>query len=126
MATFNFDHLKHHILICNGSTCMRNEAEEVTQSIRQEISQKGLDDMIHTSRTKCNGRCQDTCVVVQYPEGRWYKQFQPSDASAFVEALSEGVPYEQKVSHYYENTKFQRTDHTVKGVLKNKEILTSI
>ncbi|MDM5336353.1 (2Fe-2S) ferredoxin domain-containing protein [Fictibacillus enclensis] len=119
MATWNFDHLKHHILVCNGSSCMRNEAEEVTQSIRHEITQKGLENRIHTTRTKCNGRCQDTCVVVLYPEGIWYKQFEPSDASSFVEALNEGVPHEQKVSHFYENSKFQRTNQTVKGVLKN-------
>jgi (2Fe-2S) ferredoxin len=118
MSTWNFEYLKHHVLICNGSTCMKNGAEEITQSIRQAISRKGLDNMIHTTRTRCNGRCQDKCVVVLYPEGIWYKQFQPSDALAFVEALSEGVRYEQKVSHYYENAKFQRTDHTVKGVLK--------
>jgi (2Fe-2S) ferredoxin len=118
MSTWNFDYLKHHILICNGSSCMRNEAEEVTQRIRQEISRRGLDNMIHTTRTRCNGRCQDKCVVVQYPEGIWYKQFQPSDAVAFVEALSKGVIYKEKISHYYENTKFYRTAHTVKGVIK--------
>ncbi|MGG1291898.1 (2Fe-2S) ferredoxin domain-containing protein [Bacillus smithii] len=118
MATWNFYQLKHHVLICNGSSCMRNEAEEVTRSIRQEISQKGLENMIHTTRTRCNGRCHDKCVVVLYPEGIWYKHFQPSDASSFVEALSKGIPYGQKVSHYYQNGKFQRTDHTVKGVLK--------
>ncbi|WP_078427411.1 (2Fe-2S) ferredoxin domain-containing protein [Alkalihalobacterium alkalinitrilicum] len=118
MATWNFEHLKHHILICNGSTCMRNGAEEITQSIRKEISQRELDNMIHTTRTKCNGRCQDTCVVVQYPEGRWYKQFQPDDAPAFVKSLYEGVSYEPKVSHFYGTEKFERTNNTVEGVLK--------
>ncbi|RZI50344.1 (2Fe-2S) ferredoxin domain-containing protein [Aeribacillus pallidus] len=118
MATWNFDFLKHHILICNGSTCMRNEAEQVTESIRQAISQKGLENYIHTTRTRCNGRCKDKCVVVLYPEGIWYKQFRPSDAPSFVEALSKGVPYDQKVSHYYKNGKFKRTDYTVKGILK--------
>ncbi|SDE54750.1 (2Fe-2S) ferredoxin [Priestia aryabhattai B8W22] len=118
MATWNFDQLKHHILICNGSTCMRNGAEEVTQSIRGEISRKKLDNMIHTSRTRCNGRCQDKCVIVQYPEGIWYKQFQPNDSSAFVDALYEGVSFDQKVSHYYKDSKFQRTNNTKKGVFK--------
>jgi NADH:ubiquinone oxidoreductase subunit E len=54
MATWNLDTTKHHVLICNGSSCNRFGAEEVTQAIRSEIANQELDPYIHTTRTRCN------------------------------------------------------------------------
>ncbi|MCY8159728.1 (2Fe-2S) ferredoxin domain-containing protein, partial [Bacillus licheniformis] len=73
MATWDLSNMKHHIFICNGSSCNRAGAEELTQVIRQEISERELDDVIHTTRTRCNGRCQDKCVAIHYPRGTWYR-----------------------------------------------------
>lgn len=72
MTTWNLQGMQKHLLICNGSTCMGAGAEEVTLAIRDEIAKNQLDEMIHTSRTRCNGRCRDKCVVISYPEGKWY------------------------------------------------------
>lgn len=66
MATWDLSNTKHHILICNGSSCSRVGAEELTQAIRKEISDLELDEIIHTTRTRCNGRCHDKCVVITY------------------------------------------------------------
>lgn len=56
---------------------MRKGAEEVTQAVREEIRLLQLDEKIHTTRTRCNGRCQDACVVISYPEGIWYQADSP-------------------------------------------------
>jgi (2Fe-2S) ferredoxin len=77
MTTWNLSGAKSHILICNGSSCMRKGGEEVTIAVRDEISKLNLDSQIHTTRTRCNGRCKDACVVIVYPEGAWYKEVTP-------------------------------------------------
>lgn len=79
---------------------MKNGAEEVTQVIREEITAAALDMSIHTSRTRCNGRCHDACVVIVYPEGVWYKSMTPELGKEMVskhlinkELLRENVLY---------------------------------
>ncbi|RAK19544.1 (2Fe-2S) ferredoxin [Anoxybacillus vitaminiphilus] len=103
MATWNLSGTKHHVLICNGASCMRKGAEEVTQTIRAEIEALYLDDLVHTSRTRCNGRCQDACVVIVYPEGTWYKAITPELARQLVKMhLLKGIPLEEAISYKYE------------------------
>lgn len=63
---------------------MRNDGEEITRVIRQEIARHGLDSQIHTTRTRCNGRCDDACVVIVYPEGTWYLTVTPEVAEEIV------------------------------------------
>lgn len=72
MTTWNLTKMERHLMICNGATCMGAGAEDVTQQIRDEIRTLKLDEVIHTSRTRCNGRCKDKCVVIDYPKGTWY------------------------------------------------------
>ncbi|MBA2873909.1 (2Fe-2S) ferredoxin domain-containing protein [Thermaerobacillus caldiproteolyticus] len=119
MATWDFSKMKHHIFICNGSSCMRSGEEEVTQAIRNEISVQGADDLIHTTRTGCNGRCQDACVVIVYPDGTWYKNMDEQTAKELVRGLADGRVYNKHVSHYYKNGVFQRTEGTVSGKRKH-------
>ncbi len=121
MATWNLDKTKHHVLICNGSSCNRVGAEEVTQAIRSEIANQELDPYIHTTRTLCNGRCHDKCVVISYPDGLWNKDMKPHDAPEFVNSLKTNQPFFKKISHTFYGEGFQRTDGTVKGISKQKE-----
>ena len=72
MTTWNLTGMQKHVLICNGSSCQKKVGEEITVSIRSEIKNLNLDEKIHTTRTRCNGRCNDGCVVIVYPEGTWY------------------------------------------------------
>ncbi|GGB53729.1 (2Fe-2S) ferredoxin domain-containing protein [Fictibacillus barbaricus] len=73
MTTWNLNGTMSHVLICNGSSCMRKGGEEVTQAIRDEIKKQEMDTLVHTTRTRCNGRCKDACIAIIYPEGTWYK-----------------------------------------------------
>lgn len=102
MTTWNLQGTKHHVLICNGSSCMRKGGEEVTQAIREEIANLELDSQIHTSRTRCNGRCKDACVVIVYPEGTWYKAASAEQGSEIVRRhLAGGHIVEEAIIYQY-------------------------
>lgn len=120
MATWDFTKTKHHILICNGGTCTRAGAEALTKEIRKEINTQRLDDVIHTTKTYCNGRCEDKCVVIHYPTGTWYHDVKPDDAKALVESISQMRNYKIKKSHTYSRDGFVRHNSVPAG--KSKQV----
>ncbi|MBM4763170.1 (2Fe-2S) ferredoxin domain-containing protein [Bacillus sp. B15-48] len=126
MATWDLSHTKHHILLCNGSSCSEVGAEELTQAIRKEISDRELDDIIHTTRTRCNGRCHDKCVVIHYPKGTWYKDLGPEDAPHFVDSLLTNEDYMEKVSHSFHDNRFERLPGIITGVSKDKNKVSKV
>lgn len=100
MTTWNLKGTKSHLLICNGSSCMRKGGEEVTQAVRDEISLLGLDEEIHTTRTRCNGRCKDACIVIAYPEGNWYRVDSPKIGRQIVRGMHESSLETHKVYQF--------------------------
>ncbi|MER2037280.1 MAG: CbiX/SirB N-terminal domain-containing protein [Solibacillus sp.] len=114
MTTWNLSNMQRHVLICNGATCMGAGAEDVTQQIRDEIRAHKLDDKIHTSRTRCNGRCKDKCVVIDYPKGTWYSVQNEATARAIVH---ENV-FEEQIIYSIEHGERIRGDHRIKGIDK--------
>jgi (2Fe-2S) ferredoxin len=123
MATWNLTETQHHVLICNGSSCMRKGGEEVTQAIREEITNLDMDHKIHTTRTRCNGRCKDACVVVVYPEGVWYKAASPDLARGIVQDhLVGGKVLEDSVIYTYNQHQFVAPEHSesIVGIDKQK------
>lgn len=73
MAIKDLTKCERHLFLCNGSSCAENGAAEVTQTLRDEIRALGLHDRIHTTKTMCNGRCDDGPIVIVQPDGIWYK-----------------------------------------------------
>jgi (2Fe-2S) ferredoxin len=121
MTTWNLRETKHHVLICNGSSCMRKGGEEVTQAIREEVTNMNLDTLIHTTRTRCNGRCKDACVVIVYPEGTWYKAITPEMGSEIVQKHLAGKEIlEEAVIYKYDQQGFAAPENTecVAGISK--------
>jgi (2Fe-2S) ferredoxin len=121
MTTWNLNGTKHHVLICNGSSCMRKGGEEATQAIRNEIANLDLDSFIHTTRTRCNGRCKDAPVAIVYPEGTWYKNVTPVVGSQIVrQHLSGGSCIPDYVIYQYDQEGFIAPESTdsIEGVLK--------
>ncbi|MBB5325698.1 (2Fe-2S) ferredoxin [Anoxybacillus tepidamans] len=114
MATWNLAGTKHHVLICNGGSCMRKGGEEVTSAIREEIARLELHSDVHTTRTRCNGRCEDACVVIVYPEGIWYKGITPEVGKKLVQQhLLNGQPLVEAITYQYEQMKgFVRSEMT--------------
>lgn len=123
MATWDLSRMKHHVFICNCYRCMRKSGEEVTKAIRSEIAATGMDDVIHTSRTRCNGRCKDACVIIVYPEGIWYKDVTPADAPVIIrQHLIGGTPLEERISHRCVNGMFVRNRRVEAGILKTTKL----
>ncbi|MFM9277493.1 (2Fe-2S) ferredoxin domain-containing protein [Paenibacillus jiagnxiensis] len=102
MTTWNLEETNCHLLICNGSSCMRRQAEEVTQAIRDEIALLAADRQIHTTRTRCNGRCADACVVIAYPEGVWYKHITPELGRELVRRHAAGGRLEEQIVYSFD------------------------
>lgn len=102
MTTWNLEKTQCHLLICNGSSCLRQQGEEVTQAIREEITRLGADAYIHTTRTRCNGRCQDAAVVVAYPEGLWYQQMTPELGRQLVQCQVAGEPMRENLVYSFD------------------------
>lgn len=74
-----------HIILCNGDACTLSGAAQMISSIRAKIKNCGLNEKIHTTRSLCNGRCNDGPVVIVYPDAVWYKKVNPLVAEKIVE-----------------------------------------
>ena len=59
------------LFLCNGKSCIRNGAEDVTKAIRDEIRQLNAEHDIHTTKTLCNGKCKEGPIVIVYPDDVW-------------------------------------------------------
>lgn len=118
VTTWDLDGMQRHLLICNGSTCMRAGAEEVTQEIRREIAKNQLDAKIHTSRTRCNGRCKDKCIVISYPDATWYRV---PDIDVAKQVVHEEVATENVIYRLGQQGLVKNPDSkSVKGISKDK------
>ncbi|MEH7118422.1 (2Fe-2S) ferredoxin domain-containing protein [Neobacillus vireti] len=121
MTTWNLNGTKHHVLICNGSSCMRKGGEEATQAIRNEITELNLDSRIHTTRTRCNGRCKDAPVAIVYPDGTWYKNVTAEVGSSIVrQHLAGGTILSDQVIYHYSDEGFLQPEGTesIEGIQK--------
>jgi len=117
MTTWNLQETHCHLLICNGGSCMRRQADEVTQAIRDEIALHGADKRMHTTRTRCNGRCADACVVIAYPEGVWYKDISPELGRELVRKHLSGERLDDRLVYSYDR-RFIASGLSVSGVEK--------
>jgi (2Fe-2S) ferredoxin len=59
-------------------------AEESSAAIREAITESGLSDDVHTTKTLCNGRCKDGPIVIAQPDGIWFKKIAKENAASFV------------------------------------------
>ncbi|OLN21981.1 hypothetical protein BTO30_12210 [Domibacillus antri] len=122
MATWNLTEMNRHVLICNGSTCMRKGGEEVTQAIRDEITKLDLDAKVHTTRTRCNGRCKDGCVVIVYPEADWYFEMDEERSKEMVEShLQNGKPVKEWIAYERSGDGMKLLNNRFKGTEKGEK-----
>lgn len=104
MAIKDLTIVKTHLFLCSGGTCKSRGAEESTIAIRMAIHTHGLADTVHTTKTLCNGRCNDGPVVISMPEGIWFKEMTADKAEDFVTGyLEQGVvPGQERLFKYGE------------------------
>jgi (2Fe-2S) ferredoxin len=123
VTTWNLNGTKHHVLICNGSSCMRKGGEEATQAIRNKVTELDLDETVHTTRTRCNGRCKDAPVAIVYPSGDWYKQVTETVAHRIVEEhLAGGCSVKESIIYEYDQNGFVSPENSdsIEGIDKVK------
>lgn len=87
MAVKDLINTKKCLFICNGGSCMKKDAEEVTQAIRRSIKDMELDDEYHTVRTRCIGRCDDAPVVMLAPENIWLQNIHPTECESLLKNI---------------------------------------
>lgn len=118
MTTWNLQGTVNHLLICNGSSCKKHKGEEVAEAIEDEIEKQGAQSLIHTTVTRCNGRCSDSCVVIAYPEGVWYKEITPKSAKSLVRKHLQGERLEDHLLYTYDGQLIAADDKGAKGKKK--------
>ena len=84
MAIKDLTRVQKMVFICNGGTCAKGGADENTLALRAQLSKHGMDDEIHTVRTKCMGQCTSGPIVFIHPEGAWYGSVNPDIARDIV------------------------------------------
>lgn len=89
MAVKDLVNTKKCLFICNGGSCMKKDAEEVTLSIRKCIKEMDMDDDYHTVRTRCIGRCDDAPVAMLTPDNIWLKHIDPKNCTLILEQIQE-------------------------------------
>ncbi len=87
MAIKDLINSKKCLFLCNGGSCMKMNAEEVTQGIRKSIQDFNLNDDYHTVRTKCMGRCDDAPVAMLAPDNIWLKNIKPNQCDLLLSEI---------------------------------------
>lgn len=87
MAIKDLVSTKKCLFICNGGSCMRKDAEKVTQEIRQSITDYQIDDSYHTVRTKCMGRCDDAPIAMLVPDNIWLKKLDHNKCDLLISQI---------------------------------------
>lgn len=102
-----------HILLCNGRSCTKNGAENITNAVREEICKKELESDVHTTKTLCNGQCQQGAIVIVYPSGHWYGRMTPELGRDLVKSIHNGQLPQKHCLYMYSNNHFQKMKDTL-------------
>ncbi len=82
-----------HIFVCGsyrGGTpqgiCHKKDSGRLVQFFEEEISDRGLDNVM-VSSTGCLKACEEGPVVVVYPQNIWYGKVDEQAAESILDAL---------------------------------------
>lgn len=96
---------EHHIFVCGGfrangtpqGVCNKRGSMGLLQYMEQELSDRGLTDVI-VSSAGCLKVCEAGPAMVVYPENWWYGHVEDEAAvDAIIDGLEEGRPAEQYI-----------------------------
>lgn len=121
MTTWNLEGTHCHVLVCGGSSCKKRGSKEVLGAIESEIDKQEANARIHTTFTRCNGRCGNAPVVIAYPEGVWYGEMSPKLGKSLVRELLLGGRLEEQVLYTFGEDGMQAASKSgTKGKKKGK------
>jgi bidirectional [NiFe] hydrogenase diaphorase subunit len=88
----SLDQFAHHILVCAGLGCPRNE--EIIAALRRTVSEQQMERAVLVRKVGCMGLCASGPIVLIQPGEQYYQNVQPEDAPAIVAALGKNpVPH---------------------------------
>lgn len=86
----------HCLLFCNGGSCIKNGAEQLTKEVRAYLRIEGLYHSTHTIKTLCMGRCADGPNMIVLPDTTWYKEMTTEKA---IEVVEQHIKKNEPVKH---------------------------
>ena len=95
---------ERHVLVCLNArppgnpkgSCGEKGSEEVFDSLKRMVKERGLGDRVIVNRTNCLKHCSRGITVAVYPDNVWYARVQVSDLEEiFAAHLVGGRPVER-------------------------------
>ncbi len=116
-------HIRAHVLVCNGTGCKAAGAEKLMTSFEKWLKKYNLQDEVAVVPTGCHGFCEHGPLVIVYPEGTFYCRVQEKDVKDIVEnhlykgRIVERLLYHEPLTHE------QVPDYSEIGFYKKQERL---
>ena len=96
LAPVAYAPIRHHVFVCNGTSCSAVGSAEVKAAFEQELTERGLlfgkekkgkNPKGSIILTDCSsvGFCAVGAAVIVYPDGIWYAQVRASDVPEIIE-----------------------------------------
>jgi (2Fe-2S) ferredoxin len=95
---------ERHVLVCLNSrppenpkgSCAQKGSEELFETLKAMVKQRGLGDRVIVNRTNCLKHCSHGVTVAVYPDNVWYSRVQVGDLEEIFQShLREGRPVER-------------------------------
>ena len=92
-----------HLFVCTNErssgkpACGRRGGHELVTAVQHALLARGATEILVTP-CGCLGPCFDGPNAVVYPDGVWYADLNPADATAIVDHLIDGVVLTTKIS----------------------------
>lgn len=84
---------KTRVLVCESTACLSSKSSDIRAALEEAVVRLGLGDRVEVGFTGCHGFCQKGPIVVVEPEGIFYCQVKPGDATDIAEShLAGGEP----------------------------------
>ncbi len=106
---------ERHIFVCHNlrpegaprPSCTADGRSDLHAELQQKAKAAGLGNRVRINKSGCLDQCEHGPMVVVYPDGVWYGNVRPEDATAIVnEHLVGGCPVERlRVAEDCLNTK---------------------
>ena len=76
--------IKTSVMVCGGTGCRASRSQAVIESVRNEISQQGLEPTVRLCVTGCHGFCEQGPVMIIEPGNIFYCHISPEDAFEII------------------------------------------
>ncbi len=87
---------QHYVLVCGGTGCESNKADDIYKQLIHQTDQHGVADKVQVVKTGCFGFCAQGPIVKILPEESFYVGVTPEDAGELIaEHIVKGRPVER-------------------------------